>query len=289
MKRLTSILLVLLMVLSLVACSGEGGGSDSGKDSGKVSAKSVTMADLCGEWVREDNGWPMTITQDTVKKLDSKNGRSGSSSESRNYRVENGSLVSGYEPNIEEYKIVIEDGKVTRLEGDTYSYVPMERPQVNMGETLGDNGIADVTITGINYARMLGAETYAPAESGSGWVTDDGMLFMEITYTVKNTYTNVFEIPGGVQMTINYGDGYQFGTEEGKYCYYREINGTGHYTRSDSSGKGDSMELSPLTEGEYAVYIPVAEVLATDTETPMTIDITLESETSFAYGSVKVR
>ena len=38
-----------------------------------------------------------------------------------------------------------------------------------------------------------------------------------------------------------------------------------------------------------AVYIPVAEVLSTDTETPMTIDITLESETSFAYGSVKVR
>ena len=48
-------------------------------------------------------------------------------------------------------------------------------------------------------------------------------------------------------------------------------------------------EIYDLTEGEYAVYIPVVEVLSTDTETPMTIDITLESTDFFAYGNVKVR
>ena len=48
-------------------------------------------------------------------------------------------------------------------------------------------------------------------------------------------------------------------------------------------------ETYDLTEGEYTVYIPVVEVLSTDTETPMTIDITLESTDFFAYGNVKVR
>lgn len=48
-------------------------------------------------------------------------------------------------------------------------------------------------------------------------------------------------------------------------------------------------EIYDLTECEYAVYIPVVEVLSTDTETPMTIDITLESTDFFAYGNVKVR
>lgn len=283
MKKLIALLLALVLALSLVACgNGESGGS-------KVSAKNVTMADLCGEWVREDNGWPMTITQDMAKRLDSKDGATKTSSE-KNFRIENGSLINGYqEPYIDEYKIIIEDGKVTRLEGATHTYVRLERPQVNIGETFGDNQIADVTITGINYVRLLDMNSYKPLESGSGLVADDGMLFMEIKYTVRCTYSNEFEIPGGVQMTINYGDSYQFGTEAGKYCYYRELNGTGHYELSATRGKGFPMTLSPLTEGEYAVYIPVAEVLSTDTETPMTIDITLESMDSFAYGNVKVR
>lgn len=51
------------------------------------------------------------------------------------------------------------------------------------------------------------------------------------------------------------------------------------------------MALSPLTEKEYIVYMPVAEALAIDTETPVSIDITVESEEqlAYAYGRVKVR
>lgn len=277
MKKMAALLLALALALalSLAAC---GGG---------VSADNVTMADLRGDWVREDNGWPMTITQDAVERV---TGGNGGSSVSTSFRVENGLLVKGsQEPYIEEYKIVVSGGRVTRLEGSSYSYVPMERTQVNMGETFGGSGVADVTITGINYAGLLDAKTYAPVESGGGWVPDDGMVFLEITYTVKNTGSNALEIPGGVQMTIHYGDGEQFGTEEGQYCYYRELNGDGCYKRGGSLTEGYSIELSPLAEGEYAVYIPVDEALSTDTETPMTIDLTLASGTSFAYANVKVR
>lgn len=275
MKKMAALLLALVMALSLAAC---GGGA---------SADNVTMADLCGDWVREDNGWPMTITQDAVERVTSRNGES---SVSTSFRVENGLLISGYqEPYNEEYKIVVSGGRVTRLEGSSYSYVPMERTQVNMGETFGGSGVADVTITGIDYAGLLDAKTYAPVESGGGWVPDDGMVFMEITYTVKNTGSNALEIPGGVQMTIHYGDGEQFGTEEGQYCYYRELNGNGCYKRGGSSGEGVSMMLASQAEGEYAVYIPVAEALSTDTGTPMTIDLTLATETSFTYGSVRIR
>ena len=276
MKKMAALLLALALALSLAAC---GGG---------VSADNVTMADLCGDWVREDNGWPMTITQDAIERV---TGGNGGSSVSTSFPVENGLLVNGsQEPYIEEYKIVASGGRVTRLEGDSYSYVPMERTQVNMGETSGGNSVADVTITGIAYARLLDAKTYAPVESGGGWVPDDGMVFMEITYTVKNVDAgNALEIPGGVQMTIHYGDGGPFGTEEGKYCYYRALDGTGCYKRGGSLTEGYSIELSPLAEGEYAVYIPVDEALSTDTETPMTIDLTLASGTSFAYANVKVR
>lgn len=272
MKKIAALLLALVMALSLAACGG-------------ASAKNIKETDLDGEWVRESDGWPMTIHSGSVEALEAISEHGSKTSINSTFQLEDGVMAFGSK----KYNVIVEKGQVTRLENDDYTYVRLSRTQLTMDETFSDNGIADVTITGIDYTRLLDAKTYAPVESGGGWVAGDGMLFMEITYTVKNMYTNALEIPGGVQMTIHYGDGYQFGTEEGKYCYYRELDGTGRYKRGGSLAEGYSIELSPLTEGKYAVYIPVAEVMSTDTESPMTIDLNLESGTSFAYANVKVR
>lgn len=275
--RILALFLSLLMAAALAGCSG-------------TTSKSITMADLDGDWIREDNGWPATISSGNMTVIERKEGGSTTSAKKSIYAVEDGVMSLHWEKGKDDYNIVVENGIPTRLEG-AYTYVRMERPLIKLGETFKENGIADVTITEIaGFPRLLDTGTYRPIDSGSGMVADDGMLFMEIHYTVKNTYKGELKIPGGVQFTIIYGDGYQFGTEESKYSYYRELEGTGTYVRSGSGGgKGSAMTLASLTEKEYAVYIPVAEVLATDTETPMTINITLESEDSFAYGSVKVR
>jgi len=253
-KRFVTVILALVMALSLCACGGGGGAND------------ITIGNLCGDWVREDNGWIMTITEDEVTE------RSSMSSTSRgsHFGIEDG-VFDG------KYKIITEGGKVVKLEGETYSYVPFSPVEVAMGETFKDNGIAEVTITDIEYGTS---------------VSDDGMVSMILYYTVKNTYKRELKIPGGVQFTINYADGYQFGTEEGRTCFFREEEGSGFCMRESRDGVGSSQGsfyLAPLSEKTYSVDIPVAEVLSTDTESSLSIDITLVSDDSFAYGNVKIR
>lgn len=283
MKKLIVLLITALLVFSLVGCGSEGGSSSS------KASKNITMSDLDGEWIREDNGWPATISSGYIRVMESKTGSSSTTAERSIYSVENGVMSLSWEKGKDDYNIIVEDGVATRLEGE-YTYVRLERPVVEMGETFTDNGIANVTITEISgYPRKLDTYTYKPVEDGSGLVTSDGMLFMEICYKVKTTYKSELSVPNAVQFTVVYGDGYEYSTEGDKVCYFREVGSSSHYSHSANSGKGSKMSLSPLTEKEYIVYIPVAEVLATDTETPMIINITLESDDSFAYGSVKVR
>lgn len=293
MKRIAALILALVMALSLMACGG--GNSGSGDSSGgsdesiasSTSAGSVTMEDLYGEWVRESNGWPMTISEGEVKIQTGK----GVSETRLNYRVEDGKFTDGYETT---YNIIVVNGEVVKLEGSSNSYIPLElsRTEVAFGDTFKDDAIGEVTITEIaGYPDKLDAGTYEPITSGNGMVVD-GMVFMEIHYTVKNLSKDTLDITDNVQFTVVYGDGYQFSTEGDKYCYYREVGTTAKRIHCGSGGSiGSKMVLSPLTEKEYIVYLPVAEVLATDTETPMSINITLESEEpfSYTYGSVKVR
>lgn len=285
MKRFIALFFATVMIFTLAAC----GGNTSDAETGNTSAKDITLADLDGEWIREDNGWPVTISSGHFKVMENKSG--GSTFVANRYisSVENGIASLSWEKGEDDYTVVVENGKATRLEGK-YTYIRLERPVVNMGESFKDNGIAEVTINEISgYPRFLNANSYTPADS-SGIDAGDGMLFMEIRYTVKNMYKTALNVPyRGVQITVKYGDGYQFGTEDGGSCYYRKADNSQIYTRAGSTGRGDSITLAPLTESEFFVYIPVAEVLATDTETPMAIDITLESDDSFAYGSVKIR
>lgn len=113
MKRILALVLALVMALSLMAC----GGSDP--------ASKITVADLEGNWVREDTGWPAEAVGDKFIVTTISSSGSKSQAHKNIYSVKDGIMSLSSIKGDDDYKIIVEDGKVVRLEG-MYTYVRVD-------------------------------------------------------------------------------------------------------------------------------------------------------------------
>lgn len=116
MKRITILILAIIMGLSLVAC-----GSSSNDDP----ASKITVADLEGDWVREDNGWPASIVGDNFVATTIISDEHSRKTTSTIYNVEDGIMSLHWEKGKDDYKIIVENGRAVRLEG-MYTYVRVD-------------------------------------------------------------------------------------------------------------------------------------------------------------------
>lgn len=114
MKRITALILALIMVLSLAACGGSSNDNDP--------ASKITEADLEGNWVREDTGWPAEAVGDKFIVTTISSSGSKSQAHKNIYSVKDGIMSLSSIKGDDDYKIIVEDGKVVRLEG-MYTYV----------------------------------------------------------------------------------------------------------------------------------------------------------------------
>ena len=114
MNRMTALLLALIMALSLAACGGNSSDNDP--------ASKITEADLEGNWVREDTGWPAEAVGDKFIVTTISSSGSESQAHKNIYSVKDGIMSLSSIKGDDDYKIIVEDGKVVRLEG-MYTYV----------------------------------------------------------------------------------------------------------------------------------------------------------------------
>ena len=113
MKKLLALTLTILLVFSLSAC----GGNDP--------ASKITVADLEGDWVREDKGWPASIVGDNFVATTIISDEFTEETISTIYNVEDGIMSLHWEKGKNDYKIIVENGRAVRLEG-MYTYVRVD-------------------------------------------------------------------------------------------------------------------------------------------------------------------
>lgn len=273
MKKFVALLLALLMAFSMVGC-GESGSSGKATD--------VQLTDVCGNWVETTTGDSLTIT---VNEATFKHERSigNSTSGKPSVSLSNGVLSAGSEG---DFTVVMENGVPAKLEGTNKTFITEEAATVKgkMGEKVVIDNVAEITVNEITgFSPMIDASTYQPSET-RGLGCDDGMLFMGISFSVKNLLKEPMRLDDNIAVCVNY-DGYLFATDDKSYASYFTDGRSG----CSSMSGGTVLSVAQLSEETFTVYIPVAEVISTDETTPLTIQFRVVNEDITARAAFTVR
>lgn len=145
---------------------------------------------------------------------------------------------------------------------------------VNVGEKLvGDN--LEITVKSIEFADLLGKDnTTRVFERDVSWDDPgDGKVYAIIKFDYTNLAKQEVDMVRDVKITVVYRDGYEFASfdETKAYIFEDDINGVFRQCCLDTGGY--VMKLSPLTSGSFFIAIPVAEMVSTDTESPIQIKV----------------
>ena len=145
---------------------------------------------------------------------------------------------------------------------------------VSVGEKLtGDN--LEITVKSVEFADLLGKDnTTRVFERDVSWDNPgDGKVYAIIKFDYTNLAKQEVDMVRDVKITVVYKDGYEFVSfdETKAYIFEDDINGVFRQCCLDTGGY--VMELSPLTNGSFFIAIPVAEMVSTDTESPIQIKV----------------
>lgn len=269
MKKLIAFLLAAIMLLSLCACGKESTPADT-------EAPATPKEDFYGAWTNCDTGDTITIEENymTLEYADGGSYRT-------DWRPEqiDGDTFKGVNP-FGEMKLSVVDG-MKQLSGSLGTFIPADAAaekrlseSVPVGEKYAGENL-EITIKSTEFAEFLDSDnTTRMFERDVSWENaGDGKVFMIIKFDFTNLSKQVADMPRDLKMTVQYKDGYEFSSfdEEKAYLFEDDINGVFRKCCLDSGGY--VMELSPLTSGSYFIAIPVAEIVSTDTDSPLYIQV----------------
>lgn len=304
MKKAIALMVVLAMSLAVCACGSTSDASktDASNDlpaqsdktpdaQGTEEANTVTREDLFGEWVNYDTGDTLSITNTEIKysyysggsfttdwtfaSLEGDTFSELSLGEIRIVKGEEGlQLVS------EEYGTFISsDAAAKRTENES----------CRVGEK-GKGALAEISMTKYDFAKIIGKENTTRL-----FVNDvhyesapDGMVYMLIYFDLSSLAKEQINVPFDVNITVDYNNGYLFKSLDGNgaYCFVDEANGA-YYRYMLNTGY--VMELSPLQSGKYFAAIPVAEIVSTDTTSPLAVLFEIGEKGDTDYTAIRFK
>lgn len=145
---------------------------------------------------------------------------------------------------------------------------------VALGEKVSGENL-EITIKSFEFAEYLGKDnTTRVFERDVSWdKPGDGKVFSIFKFDYTNLAKEEVDMVRDVKFTVDYKDGYEFASfdESKAYIFEDDINGVFRQCCLDSGGY--VMNLSPLTSGSFFIAIPVAEIVSTDTESPIQIKV----------------
>lgn len=247
---------------------------------------SIEQKEIVGEWVEVNNNHTILIDSGNLKMTIAgethpswSGGMSWQHLVDGQYIIGNNS-ISFIEDNGVVHAIVSGYGA---FDGD---YVKKEdlviKGEYSIGETCSTDMI-ELTITDICFSRNITIDTYLPTKPGSGLVPSDGLTYASISFHVKNVAKGNINYKQFTNFTIDYNDGYEYKVMENGYSYLVKIqeplstSKTKKFT--DKIEDGYDVDLASLTESDYVINIPCAEIIGTDTESPLKIIVLMPTST----------
>lgn len=173
---------------------------------------------------------------------------------------------------------IVKEGETVQLENDELGiyeiYVEPEAEYAQIGETV-ETDVMEFTLTGFNYVYHLNPKTLSEKENNSGGSLGPGkdMVFANPEFTVRNLSKESLDMRDIIQFTVDYNGGYLYNNENA-WAYL--VDAPGIYWQSyGSTGRGNKLSLSPLETETYDIYIPAINLVETDTESSLVLQVIL--------------
>lgn len=280
MRKIFLIISICMLVLITSSCSKS---SDSAKPA--TETVSYTVNDICGDYIDIISTKSLEVTEETMF----------FTNETKTSRVSEAWSIEGDEIILSDssFKIKQENDYILLVNSES-EYVPVEKyadklPQLSIGQT-AKTDCAEFTLKKLNYAKKVDASSLTEKTVGGGLVPPTGMVFAHLTYDVKNTSKEKFDIVDDILIAIDYDNGFKFATYGDSSCAFRAIDGPGCFNgTANGAGRGYSVTLNSLTSNTFIAVIPCAEVLKDDTQSPLSVIVTLPTKKGFKDFAFKIR
>lgn len=106
------------------------------------------------------------------------------------------------------------------------------------------------------------------------YLPENGMVFATSKFTLCNLSGESYNVHSSIQFYVDYNDGYRYSTRDRHSSYLSHSKGIWKMT-GNGAGSGYFAELSPLMRSSYDIYIPVPQMIETDTSTSLCIIVEL--------------
>ena len=246
---------------------------------------SYTVNDICGDYIDIISTKSLEVTKETMIFTN----ETKTSKTSKAWSIEGDEIVLSDSS----FRIKQENDYIILVNSES-EYIPAEKyadklPQLSIGKT-AKTDYAEFTLKKLDYAKKVDASSLTKKTSGGGLVPPTDMVFAHLTYDVKNTSKEKFDIVDDILIAIDYDNGFKFATYGDSSCAFRAIDGPGCFNgTANGSGRGYSVTLSSLTSNTFIAVIPCAAVLEDDTQSPLSIIVTLPSKNGFKDFAFKIR
>lgn len=173
---------------------------------------------------------------------------------------------------------IVKEGETIQLVSDELGvyeiYIEPEAIYAQVGETVATD-VMEFTLTGFDYVYHLNPKTFSEKENNSGGSLGPGknMVFANPEYTVRNLAKESLDMRDCIQFTVDYNGGYLYNNENA-WAYLVDSPGI-CWQSYGSTGNGNRLSLSPLETETYEIYIPAIDLIDTDTESSLVLQVIL--------------
>ncbi len=140
---------------------------------------------------------------------------------------------------------------------------------------LGDTVATDMAEFTLNeFLFRKGLATYSENSGNVNiddlYLPDAGMMFATSKFTIRNLSGESYQLHSTIRIYVDYNNGYRYSSKEGHDSYLRHGKGIWKIT-GNGGGRGQFADLSPLMSDDVDMYIPVPQLVETDTQAPLCI------------------
>ena len=281
MKKILAILLSVLLCFTLCAC---GGGSGNNKN------QSVTESDLIGEWYDVKSADRVVFNSDSSLEYYRNNGRSQSGS----WKL-NDSIIDVNNVYIDS-DLTIEINKgIIILKNDEYTFMQwndIPKDKLSVGDS-GQKENIKLTLNNVTFTTEMPNSLL-----NSVWTNDKeefvlqkGMTYAKISISILNMSKQEINVPDinlKLDVLLNYNNGFVFATHDNQKSFF--ATDTDYVIHSEPGVQtGNDIQIQPLQEESFEIYIPCSEVVANDKSAPLTVGIISHYDTEIYYCEYSIR